>query len=229
MPVHDWTRVDAGIFHHFRQSWLLALIRALNEGGLPSDYYALATRSDIGLRRSAFLCDDLEAYALRASYAAIHHVNDHRVIAVCEIVAPVTKRSRQGLRSFVERCSGRLRAGIHLVVLDLFPPGAADPRGIHAAICDEIVGEDSSLPAGKPLTLLSYVAGPTLEAYIEPAVVGYELTDMPLFLKPMVYVQLPLESAYRSAWEAMPAYWKDVLSTPPADGGLPDTSEWPQQ
>jgi hypothetical protein len=42
MPVHDWTRVEAGIFHHFHQTWIIELARALNEGRLPADYYALA-------------------------------------------------------------------------------------------------------------------------------------------------------------------------------------------
>ena len=42
MPIHDWTRVDAGIFHHFHQRWIAALSDALNDGVLPEDYYALA-------------------------------------------------------------------------------------------------------------------------------------------------------------------------------------------
>ncbi len=25
MPIHDWTRVDAGLFHDFHQSWSIAL------------------------------------------------------------------------------------------------------------------------------------------------------------------------------------------------------------
>jgi hypothetical protein len=229
MPVHDWTRVDAGIFHHFRLSWLNALMGVLNRGLLPSDHYALATRDAAGLGRSAPPRDEPEAYALRASHAAIQHVSEHQVIAVCEIVSPGNKGSRQGLRYFVEKCAGRLRAGIHLVVLDLFPPGTGDPRGIHAAIWEELVGDDFTLPPDKPLTLASYVGGPTPEAYIEPTAVGNELTDTPLFLKPMVYVPLPLEAAYRSAWEAMPVYWKEILSAPAADGDLPDASEWPQQ
>lgn len=41
MPVHDWTRVDAGIFHAFHQQWIIALTNALNAGLLPSNYYAL--------------------------------------------------------------------------------------------------------------------------------------------------------------------------------------------
>src|SRR5262245_12347493 len=160
MPVHDWTRVDAGIFHHFRLSWLNTLMGVLNRGLLPSDHYVLATRNATGLGRSAPPRDEPEAYALRASHAAIHHVGDHRVIAVCEIVSPGDKGSWQGLRSFVEKSAGRLQAGIHLVVLDLFPPGKSDPKGIHQAIWEKLLGGDFTLPPGKPLTLASYVGGP---------------------------------------------------------------------
>ncbi len=42
MPVHNWSRVDAGIFHHFHHGWIEELQRALNGGLLPPDYYALA-------------------------------------------------------------------------------------------------------------------------------------------------------------------------------------------
>ena len=42
MPIHDWTRVGAGIFHHFHLEWIGDLSRVLNRGLLPPDYYALA-------------------------------------------------------------------------------------------------------------------------------------------------------------------------------------------
>jgi hypothetical protein len=42
MPVHDWSRVDDGIFHDFHVAWISELRRALNRGLLPPDYYALA-------------------------------------------------------------------------------------------------------------------------------------------------------------------------------------------
>jgi len=35
MPIHDWTRVDTGLFHDFHQGWIRALCDALNAGGLP--------------------------------------------------------------------------------------------------------------------------------------------------------------------------------------------------
>jgi hypothetical protein len=48
MPVHDWTRVDAGIFHAFHQQWIIAISNALNTGILPEDYYALPEQHAAG-------------------------------------------------------------------------------------------------------------------------------------------------------------------------------------
>jgi hypothetical protein len=42
MPVHDWTRVSAGVFHDFHVAWIGELRKALNRGILPEGYYALA-------------------------------------------------------------------------------------------------------------------------------------------------------------------------------------------
>ena len=40
MPIHDWTRIPAGIFHHFHQDWTIEITRAL-----------IAARCPKGLRR----------------------------------------------------------------------------------------------------------------------------------------------------------------------------------
>ena len=42
MPIHDWTRVEDGIFYDFHHAWIEEIKRALNAGLLPDDYYALA-------------------------------------------------------------------------------------------------------------------------------------------------------------------------------------------
>lgn len=42
MPIHDWTRVKAGIFHHFHHQWISSISNTLNRGLLPDGYYALA-------------------------------------------------------------------------------------------------------------------------------------------------------------------------------------------
>src|SRR5689334_19161147 len=49
MPIHDWTRVDAGIFHDFHHEWISTIKRALNSGLLPPDHYALAEQIAGGL------------------------------------------------------------------------------------------------------------------------------------------------------------------------------------
>src|SRR4051794_11532087 len=49
MPIHDWTRVNAGIFHDFHHSWIEEIKRALNRGLLPPDHYALAEQIAGGL------------------------------------------------------------------------------------------------------------------------------------------------------------------------------------
>jgi hypothetical protein len=42
MPVHDWTRVDAGVFHDFHNVWIGELRNALNSGLLPPEFYAMS-------------------------------------------------------------------------------------------------------------------------------------------------------------------------------------------
>ena len=42
MPIHDWSRVDAGIFHDFHHAWIEQIKRLLNSGVLPPDRYAMA-------------------------------------------------------------------------------------------------------------------------------------------------------------------------------------------
>src|SRR5438270_1039597 len=41
MPIHDWTRVPAGLFHDFHQSWSIRIKDALNAGRLPKGLSAL--------------------------------------------------------------------------------------------------------------------------------------------------------------------------------------------
>src|SRR3954469_13052895 len=48
MPIHDWSRVDAGIFHAFHHDWITEIARALNRGLLPPEYYALPEQHAAG-------------------------------------------------------------------------------------------------------------------------------------------------------------------------------------
>jgi len=174
----------------------------------PSGGVAVATAPPkVWLRTRA----ELDVYAAKAKAVVIRHASQHQVVAIVEIVSPGNKRTRHAVRRFAEKAEEILRAGVHLTIIDLFPAGPRDPQGLHKEIWAQGIDEDFALPPGKPLTLASYTGGTLPEAFVEPTAVGSTLADMPLFLTPEVYVPLPLEVTYTAAFEAMPAYWRDVL------------------
>lgn len=100
--------------------------------------------------------------------------------------------------------------------MDLFPPGPRDPRGVPSAIWEELRGESIALPAEGPLTLSAFSAGQVKRAYVERTDVGRELIEAPLFLEPEMYVNVPLEETYMSAYQGVPARWRRVLEGPAA-------------
>ena len=121
-----------------------------------------------------------------------HHLG--RTLAVIEIVSPDNKDSKATFADFVDKAIDFLRQGIHLLIVDLFPPSPRDPFGIHKAIWDEIHEEDFTFPAGKDRILVSYEMGGERVAYIEPAALGEALVEMPLFLATGMHVTVPLEA-----------------------------------
>jgi hypothetical protein len=166
MPMHDWTTVEAGIFHAFHHGWVSALGDVLNSGLLPREYYALpepvaaglgphvftlqgsrpgsddepaagvATKTGLQARpRTRFTAEtDAEFYRRKKSAIAVRHVSGDRIVAMVEVVSPGNKAARNALRAFVEKAAELLDKRVHLLVLDLLPPGRRDPHGIHAAI-----------------------------------------------------------------------------------------------
>jgi hypothetical protein len=159
---------------------------------------------------------ETDIYARKAKAVVIRHRSGHQVIAMVEIVSPGNKSNQTDLAAFVYKANQALLAGIHLLIVDLFPPTPRDPQRVHRAIWGEGREGDFALPPDKPLTCVSYVGYPLIEVFLEPVAVGDRLPDMPLFLTPDVYVPLPLDATYRSGWEAVPTVWQEVLAGPPA-------------
>ena len=241
MPAHDWTCVDAGTFHAFHTAWVTHLSEALNSGLLPAGYYALPEQhggrliADVLTLQAppaAVPAPPAEGGGLAVAEApprvrrklspaptararrrtlTIRHISSHRIIALIEIVSPANKDRAAHVADFADKAETALWHGIHLLVVDLFPPGAADPQGMHGAIWERFDDNLDDLPPSEPLTLASYVAGPAPEAYLEHLAVGSPLTEMPLFLSPDRYIHAPLESTYQLAWQGMPAYWREVV------------------
>jgi hypothetical protein len=60
MPVHDWSLVDAGIFHDFHHAWTEEIKRILNAELLPPQYYALTEQSAAGLGPNVLTLESAE-------------------------------------------------------------------------------------------------------------------------------------------------------------------------
>lgn len=241
MPMHDWTRVDAGIFHDFHHEWISEIKRALNRGLLPTGFYALAEQVAAGFGPDVLTLQDrhnapdsrggtdtlarprTKHYAehppglrqRRKSLVAVRHISDDRIVAMIEIVSPGNKDSANAFRAFVQKACELMDQRIHLLLLDPFPPGPRDPNGIHAAIWEEYTSERFELPPNQPLTFVAYESADAQRAYIETFAVGDPLPDMPLFLAPEYHVLVPLEATYQAAWESVPARWQRVIVPQP--------------
>ncbi|MBX6312693.1 MAG: DUF4058 family protein [Isosphaeraceae bacterium] len=142
-----------------------------------------------------------EFYRRKQSTVTIRHISGDRVVAMVEIVSPGSKATRSAVRAFIERAAELLGRRIHLLILDLFPPGPRDPGDLYGAIWEEVANQEYSPPAEKPLTLASYESGLTIRAYVVPVAVEDVLPEMPLFLEPGGRVLLPLETTYQAAWD----------------------------
>ena len=228
MAVHNWKRVRSGMFHDFHTAWIGELRRALNTGLLPPDYYVMAEQvaGDVGPDVLALhspndsegeLLDNggeaAEAllYIAKQKVLVIRHSSGDRIVAMIEIISPGNKQSRDEVDRFVHKALSALHGGIHLLIIDLFPPGRSDPQGLHGALWSRL-GEDEFLqPPEKPLTLAAYEARLLPIAYVEPIAVGLELPDMPLFLSTDGYINVPLEATYRAAYEGVPERWRRVI------------------
>jgi hypothetical protein len=245
MPMHDWTRVPAGLFHDFHQSWSIRIKDALNAGRLPKGMDALveqrsgpfevdvlaverrtrpqpsALNGGVAVRErpAARIVRraDRAGYAGRANRVVVrHHLG--RIIAVIEIVSPGNKDGRAALNDFVKKTVDFLREGVHVLIVDLFPPTPRDPFGVHKLIWDEFHEEDFVFPQGKDRILASYESGLEMAAYVEPVTVGDVLPDMPLFLWNEFHVPTPLELTYQATWEASPEGIRAAVET----GVMPD-------
>jgi hypothetical protein len=154
---------------------------------------------------------EMDFYRRKQNTVTVRHASGDRVVAVVEIVSAGNKSSQHALRGFVQKAPDLFDQGIHLLVVDVYPPGPRDPQGVHGTIWLESTGQEYELPPQKPLTLAAYEADLALRAYVEHLAVGDGLIDMPLFLRPRAHIELPLEKTYQAAYAAVSRRWQRVL------------------
>ena len=230
MPLHDWTRLPDHADHEFHGRWIYAICRALNAGVLPPGYSARPEQvtRPAGPDVVTFEMPDPPAAAGREPWSAAEapprvavaavapprpvaqaqkrvtvrfgHASSDPVVAVIELVSRGNKSSTKRFAAFVRKLIRAIDGGIHVLVIDPFPPGVRDPAGVHGAVWPELGGDAWSPPPGKPLVTAAYEAGDAARCYVQPLAAGDRLTDMPLFLRPGRYVNAPLEASYQAAF-----------------------------
>jgi hypothetical protein len=229
------------LFHDFHQTWSIQIKSALNAGILPKGLTALVEQRSAPRESDVLTIESLEKarsgsandggvatavppvvrfvgrsskqiYATRANRVVVKH-RLGRTIAVVEIVSPGNKDSRAALRDFVDKVIDFLRAGVHVLVIDLFPPTPRDPFGIHKAIWDEIEETGFAFPDAKDRILASYETGDGHTCYVEAIGVGDVLPAMPLFLSKGWQVPVPLESTYLATWNTSSEEFRVAVET----------------
>jgi hypothetical protein len=152
-----------------------------------------------------------DSYARMQRTLVVRHRSDDRIVAMIEVLSAGNKSSRNAIRSFLDKAVAALDSGVHLLLVDVHPPGKRDPHGIHGAVLNEIDTKDYILDSERPLTAASYVGGAVVEAFAEHFAVGEPIPEMPLFLTRKNYVRVPLEATYMAAWEDVPPQYQEVL------------------
>jgi hypothetical protein len=150
---------------------------------------------------------------------AVRHVSNHKVVAVVELVSPGNKDHREDLAAFGEKAVLLLAGGIHLLMVDPFPPPGFAPAGLHAAIWKKAARVRKgrtpfAVPADRPLLAASYcTSSAEVTAAVEVFAVGRPVPAMPLYLTADGgFVTVPLEDAYMAAWPEVPKVWQDVVA-----------------
>jgi len=238
--MHDWTRVTAGIYHAFHHEWISQINRAILPL-LPPDYYSLPEQQAAGFGPDILTLEindqepsrntgtvatlprpttrmfqetPTEFYLRKKKSVVIRHSSGDRIIAMIEVVSPGNKNSAGAIRPFVSKARELLQQRVHLLLIDPFPVSIRDPRGLHAAIFDEFQDDPLALPEDRPMSLIAYECADRVRTYLEPIAVGDVLPNMPVFLYPDMYIEVPLESTYNRAWEIVPERWRRVITGP---------------
>ncbi len=231
MPLHDWSGTPAGVFHDFHQGWSIRIRTALNAGRLPPGYLAMVEQK-AGPKEGDVIAIEIEPrldpvaggavtaerpatrivrqstgrrYADMANRVVVKH-RLGRTVAVIELVSPGNKDSERAFKQFVTKIGDYVERGVHVLVVDVFPPTPRDPYGVHKGIWDQFVDEPFVLPTGQDRVLAAYHADVDPEAFVETMGVGDPFLNMPLFLADGKSIPVPLEATYQAEWDGTPEF-----------------------
>lgn len=232
MLIHDWSRVDPGVFHDFHLIWVARLRNLLNDEVLPRPFYALAepvvgeaepdliTEGVVAVAQWPVVVQEIspDPYARRARQIVIKDAwRGDSVVAVIEFVSWGNETSQTRAEQFVRKGASILERRIHLVIVDVHRPTKIVPLGFHAKIWDELGHEAPEIPPDRPLSVVSYqvLESGSVRARLASLKLEDHLPVMPVFLSPHDFVILPLDDTYTECFKSVPWKFREVLEKQP--------------
>lgn len=248
MPLLDHFNPPLNRTHPWRSfhgAWAAAMARLLNQGILPSGYYAVPlvdrdgpVEIDVAALREPMVPESgavapqtwappAPGLAVAVELPAADGVEvqvfaddgDPRLTAAVELVSPRNKDRAQARQVFAVKCVGYLQQGSSVVVVDTVTTRRAD---LNAAILSLLgVTSDTALPSS--LSAVSYRASgrneetQQLELWPAALALGQSLPTLPLWIAADFSVPLDLEASYQ-------ATCADLRIRQPGSGGEPPTT-----
>jgi hypothetical protein len=236
MPMHDWTRLDYGIYHAFHMYWIGSINRAVNKL-LPKHCYAMPEQ-----QADSVIPDVLALHTLGGDFATpldessgggvavavedfvvtmrpitkhrrivIHHKSNDRVVSIIEVVSHSNKATIRKQNEFCLKCQQIIQSGVHLLYIDPFPPPPRGKYSFHNVLWPRLGGKRHDLGSPPPLSTGSYEACERTRCYVNPFRVGEPIPTMPVFIEIGRSIALPIEETYLVAYEDVLPMHRKIL------------------
>ena len=197
MPVHDWSRVEDGIFHDFHNAWITEFRNILNGGLLPRGYYALGEQ-----HAGRFVTDVLTLHAGRPDGEPPPPPPSGGGVAVAE-APPQVRRKLTGSETYRQRrrtLAVRHVSGHRLIaLLEIVSPANKDrPESVEQFVAKAV----ETLDLGVHLLLLDLHTPGRHDPRGMHGAVWNQLNDVPYDLPP----EEPLTAASYAAGPPVEAY-----------------------
>lgn len=146
MPIHDWTPVPAGLFHHFHQDWTVEIARTLNRGLLPAGLSALVEQ------RAGVVQPNVLAIEARGPVAEDKENGANRTGNKSDVASPggiatadppatliVRRSDKQLYAGRSNRVAIRHHLGRRVAVIEIVSPGNKDSRAAVRDFVDKTI------------------------------------------------------------------------------------------
>jgi hypothetical protein len=211
MPIHDWSCVDAGVFHHFHKMWPVELTGVLNRRVLASPYYSLIQPCDARVESDEAPCNEELHYVYRRDRIAVKSANDLRDVARIEVISQRNKSVADATTAIADSIATAVMDGTHVLMIDFSVPGTESADSLRDHVARALGRPQSKLAGSGALTVTFYLGYQSAAPVTQTYDIGQQLNACGLCLSGDDQVLLPLEDTYKSAFLSVPRIFRDVI------------------